>query len=145
MFKHILLPTDGSQLSESAALECIQFAKILGAKVTALHVTPEFHVVTYRTDMLADTKERFDHDCALQANQYLAKVEKAAKEAGVACDTLFVRSDHPHDAIVTLAVERECDLIGMASHGRKGMEGFLIGSETQKVLAHSKIPVLVFH
>lgn len=144
MFKHLLLPIDGSQLSEAAIQKGVQFAKSLNAKVTGFYVMPEFHVFTYRTEMLEDTKEEFARDCRAHADQFLAVIEKAAKAAGVACDTALATSDYPYEAIIKAAEEKSCDLIMMASHGRRGVQGLLLGSETHKVLTHSKIPVLVY-
>lgn len=144
MYKHILLPTDGSALSDAAINNCVKFAKEIGARITGLHVIPEFHVFTYHTEMLEDTKERFLEDCRTHAKQFLGVLETAAKEAGVPCDTVIEVSDDPYKEIIRIAQERACDLIAMASHGRKGIQGFLIGSETQKVLSHSQIAVLVF-
>jgi nucleotide-binding universal stress UspA family protein len=144
MFKHLLLPTDGSQLSEAAVRNGIEFAKGIHARVTGLYVMPEFHVLTYRTEMLEDTKDQFANDCRAHAEQYLAVIAAAAREAGVACDTVTATSDHPHEAIIKTAGDKGCDLIMMASHGRRGVQGLLIGSETQKVLTHSRIPVLVY-
>lgn len=144
MFKHLLLPTDGSQLSEAAIHKGVQFAKSINAKVTGFYVLPEFHLFTYRTEMLEDTKEQFARDSRAHAEQFLAVIEKAAKAAGVACDTAFATSDHPHEAIIQAAAEKGCDLIVMASHGRKGVQGILLGSETHKVLTHSTLPVLVY-
>ena len=144
MFKHLLLPTDGSQLSEAAIHKGVQFAKTINAKVTGFYVMPEFHVFTYRTEMLEDTKVEFARDCKAHADQFLAVIEKAAKAAGVACDTALATSDHTYEAIIKAAEEKSCDLIVMASHGRKGVQGILLGSETHKVLTHSTLPVLVY-
>jgi len=144
MFKHILLPTDGSQLSEVATGNGIQFAKSLNARVTGFYVIPKFHVFTYRTEMLEDTAEQYARDSRAHAEQYLAVIEKAAKEAGVTCDIAYATSDHPYEEIIRAAGEKGCDLILMASHGRKGIQGLVLGSETHKVLTHSKIPVLVY-
>lgn len=143
MFKHLLLPIDGSKLSEAAVQKGVQFAKSLQARITGFYVMPEFHIFTYRTEMVEDTKAEFAKDCRAHADQYLAVVAKAAKAAGVACDTAVATSDHPYEAIIRAAQEKDCDLIMMASHGRRGVQGLLLGSETQKVLTHSKIPVLV--
>jgi nucleotide-binding universal stress UspA family protein len=143
MFKHILLPTDGSELSEAAIRKGIQFAKSIGARVTGFYAMPEFHIFTYRTEMLEDTKEEFARDSKVHADKYLAVIQKAAKEAGVACDTVRAISDQPHKAILKAAKDTGCDLIMMASHGRRGVQGLLLGSETQKVLTHAKLPVLV--
>lgn len=145
MFKHILVPTDGSPLSEAAVAHAIEFAKSIGAKVTGLHVIPPFHTFTYDSEMLEDTREQFDKDSQAHAEHFLAKIESMAKEAGVECRTMYVLHDHPYEAIIDTAKEAGCDVIAMASHGRKGMKGLLMGSETQKVLTHSTIPVLVYH
>lgn len=144
MFKHILLPTDGSANSRNAIEECIKFAKLCGAHVIGLHIIPDFHIFMHRSGMAEESREQFDKDCIAQARKVLAEVEAVAREAGVRCDTLYVNCDHPHEEIVKIARDKRCDLIAMASHGRKGMQGFLLGSETQKVLTHSDIPVLVF-
>lgn len=144
MFKHLLLPTDGSAASEDAIRKCMLFAREIGAKVTGVHVMPEFHIFTYQAEMLEDTRDEFRKDCEVQAHKYLAVIETAAREAGVPCNVTFSTSDHPYEAIIDAATEHGCDLITMASHGRRGIKGMLMGSETQKVLTHSKIPVLVY-
>lgn len=144
MFKHILVPTDGSPLSDAAVSHAIEFATATGAKITGLHVVPAFHTFTYHADMLEDTRERFEKDSRARADEYLSKIERAAKEAGVECRTLSVSHDHPYEAIIDTAKEAGCDVIAMASHGRRGVKGLLMGSETQKVLTHSTIPVLVY-
>jgi nucleotide-binding universal stress UspA family protein len=144
MFTQILLPTDGSDLSERAVLAGVSFAKEIGAQVVGLTVLPEFHTLTYKTDMLEDTREEFTASALRQAQQYLQVVSDAARSAGVPCTVAQVTSDDPYEAILQTAKERKCDLIIMASHGRKGVKAVLLGSETQKVLVHSDIPVLVY-
>lgn len=144
MFKQILLPTDGSDLSERAVLAGISFAKEVGAQVVGLTVRPEFHTFTYKTDMLEDTEPEFEAATGKQADKYLAFVTDAARTAAVPCTVVQVVSDDPYEAILQTAKERKCDLIIMASHGRRGLKGVLLGSETQKVLVHSDIPVLVY-
>ena len=144
MFSHVLLPTDGSALSQAANLEGIRFAKQSNLKVTGISVIPEFHVLTFNVMMLEDTKERFLLESRAQSEKYLAMLQRAAAEEGVSCETVIEVSDHPYEAIVRTASARGCDLILMASHGRRGVQGMLLGSETQKVLTHSKIPVLVY-
>jgi len=144
MFKHILVPTDGSTTSEKAINAAVAFAKETGATITGLYVMPAFHVLTYNTEMLEDTADQFAKDSERHAAKFLSFIENAAKEAGVKCATIRLTSDYPFEAIIQAARENECDLITMASHGRKGMKGFLLGSETQKVLMHSSIPVLVY-
>lgn len=144
MFKHLLLPTDGSAASESAIRQAIEFAKATGAKVTGFHAVPAFHTFTTNADMLEDTREQFEKDREEQARKFLASIEAAAREAQVPCEVVYKIAEHPYEAIIGFAGERGCDLIAMASHGRRGMKGLLMGSETQKVLTHSTIPVLVY-
>jgi nucleotide-binding universal stress UspA family protein len=144
MFKHLLLPTDGSQLSKAAVQKSVQFAKSINAKVTGLYVMPVFHAVGRKTEMLDDADEAFARECRALADQFLSVIEDAAKATDVACETELVISDHPYEAIIKAAEEKGCDVIAMASHGRKGVQGLTLGSETQKVLTNSKIPVLVF-
>ena len=144
MFTHVLLPTDGSGLSQGAVMKGILLAKESDAKVTGISVVPEFHVLTFNTTMLEDTKEQFLSDNREQAKKNLAMLKKAAAEQGVPCDTVVEVSDHPYEAIIHTAESKGCDLILMASHGRRGARGLLLGSETLKVLTHSRIPVLVY-
>lgn len=144
MFKHILLPTDGSEISKGAILSAIAFAQETGAKVTGLYVIPEMNPLSYQSEILEGGNEQLLQYSITQANDYLADIAIAAKEAGVKCETFYMSSNHPYEAIVDAAQDKGCDLIAMASHGRKGVKGLLMGSETQKVLTHSTIPVLVF-
>ena len=144
MFKHLLLPTDGSEMATVAIQQAVQFAKSINARVTGIYVMPEFQTFTFKTEMLTDTREAFERDCRAHAQQYLAVITTAAAAAGVACDTAVATSEHPYEAIIQAAEANGCDLIAMASHGRKGLQGVLLGSETQKVLTHSILPVLVY-
>lgn len=144
MFKHILLPTDGSPLSEKAVLKGIELARALGARVTGLYVAPHFHVLTYRTDMLEETRDQYVRDSRIHAERYLAFISKAAAASGVPCETSLQTSDDVFQSIIAVARERSCDLVAMASHGRRGLGGVLLGSETHRVLTHSDIPVLVW-
>ena len=143
MYKHLLLPTDGSSLSEDAVRRGVQFAQQLGAKVTGFHAMPEFEVVSYTMAMVDNNKEAFGRQARERAARVLDWVASLAAQSGVECETVTVASDTPYQAIVQTATERGCDLILMASHGRRGIKGFLLGSETNKVLTHSTIPVLV--
>ena len=143
MYKHLLLPTDGSPLSEEAVRRGVQFARQLGAKVTGFYAMPEFQVVSYTMAMVENSKDIFGSQARERAEKVLETVKRIAVEEGVECDTVSVVSDAPYEAIIQTATERGCDLILMASHGRRGIQGFLLGSETNKVLTHSKIPVLV--
>lgn len=144
MFKHILLPTDGSDLSERAVLAGVSFAREIGAGVVGLTVTPEFHTFTYKTEMLEATEEEFAASSQRQAALNLAVISNAAATAGVPCEVVQVTSDEPWAAILQTSTEHGCDLIIMASHGRRGLKAVILGSETQKVLIHTSIPVLVY-
>lgn len=147
MFKHILLPTDGSKLSGKAAKQAIQLAKSVGAKLTVINITPRFAVSAIEEGggmpVPAIIKRRFDEEAAGVSKKLIDKVKADAGAAGVACNGVIVSSHNPYDAIIKHARKAGCDLILMASHGRKGLSALLLGSETTKVLTHSAIPVLV--
>ena len=146
MFKHILVPTDGSQLSEDTARRAVSFAKEAGARITAFYAKPEFPVTYYGEGALIDstTPEKFTEMAEQQAQQILGFVERLCQESGVQCAKLALTSDVPYEAIIDAANQSDCDLIFMASHGRRGLTSLLLGSETNKVLTHTKIPVLVY-
>ncbi len=146
MFKHILVPTDGSQLSQDAVRRAISFAKEAGARVTAFFAKPEYPVTYFGEGALIDptTPEKFAEMADQQAEEVLDFVTAECKTAGVDCQVTSATSDIPYEAIIEAAEKSGCDLIFMASHGRKGISGLLLGSETNKVLTHSKIPVLVY-
>lgn len=143
MYKHVLIPTDGSPLSEMAIRQGVAFAKRINARVTGLTVSPTFHAFRVDPIMLTDTGEQYEKHCEERAQQDLRIVTDAATVAGVPCDVLHVMADHPYEAIINTARRQGCDLIFMASHGRKGISALVLGSETVKVLTHTKIPVLV--
>ena len=143
MYKRILLPTDGSEASRRAILAGVDFAKELGAEVVGLTVTPEFHTLTVNSEMLEDTPEQYAEASRQRAERILDDVRAAARDVGVACSCEQAVSDNPYEVIIATAVRNGCDLIVMASHGRRGVKALLLGSETQKVLVHSAIPVLV--
>jgi nucleotide-binding universal stress UspA family protein len=143
MYQHILLPTDGSELSNKAIPQAIEVAKAIGARVTGIHVSPTFH--TFSTDPLVvtDRADDYEGDAGKIGQQYLAVIEAAALAAGVPYDGVHVLHDHPYEAILGEAKQRGCDLIVMASHGRRGVAALVLGSETHKVLTHGSIPTLV--
>ena len=147
MFKHILLPTDGSELSNKAVKQAIEVAKALGAKITALHIMDSYHMVLHDEGLampeIAALKTRLGEEKAARAKKILGAIEEAAETASVECDAVVATSDVPYEMIIDQATRFKCDLIVMASHGRSGLQGILLGSVTQKVLTHSKIPVLV--
>ena len=146
MFKHILVPTDGSTLSLRAAKNAVRFAKVHGARITAFYAAPEYHPNIAGDYLPANFVPLgvFQKQIKKTAEKYLDQIKKMAKVGGVSCSGLFVSDDSPHDAIIKAAKDRKCDLIFMASHGRSGLAGLLIGSETNKVLTHCKLPVLVY-
>jgi nucleotide-binding universal stress UspA family protein len=137
MFKHILIPTDGSDLSKDAVQYGMSLAKAVSAKVTGITV------YAVHPDMLTETPESCKKRMTTDAMKYLEQVKDAAK-AGVVCDTIQVEHEHPFEAIIETAKAKGCDLIVMASHGRRGIFAIVLGSETLKVLTHSTIPVLVY-
>ena len=148
MFKHILLPTDGSKLSDKAAKQAIKTAKALGAKITAIYVMPDYgKYVTEHYNvpaaMAAPVKRKYKEEAAELAQEILDQVCSAATAAGVECAPVSVINESPYEAIIKQATKSGCDVIMMASHGRRGLQSLLLGSETQKVLVHSKLPVLV--
>ncbi len=146
MFKHILVPTDGSPLSSDTVKRAIAFAKETGARVTFFFAKPDYPVAFYGEGALIDptTPDKFAEMADQQAREILATHESAAKAEGVVCGSVSTVSDIPYEAIIAAAEGAGADLIFMASHGRRGFSGLLLGSETQKVLTHSKIPVLVY-
>lgn len=145
MFKKILLPTDGSPLAHKAIDAGIELARQTGASLTAVHVMPLLHMFTYEPGVTESVHDTVRKDRAAHSKKYLEQVAEQAAAAGVPCETVLATSDSPYEAIIDTARGSGCDLIAMASHGRMGIKGVLLGSETQKVLTHSAIPVLVFH
>jgi nucleotide-binding universal stress UspA family protein len=145
MFKHILLPTDGSTISRKAVKRGIDLARKSGARVTALHVVPEFKLMVDEgiTMLNPALKKRFEDEGRARAQKMLDDIAKQARARGVRCSTLCVASDLPYQQIIAAARRKKCDLILMASHGRRGLSSLLLGSETAKVLLHTKVPVLV--
>lgn len=146
MFKHILVPTDGSPLSTDTVTKAVNFAKEISAKITFFYSRPDYPVALYGEGALIDptTPDRFAEMASKQADEILQASIAQAKVEGVDADQSSVVSDVPWEAIIEAAKNSGCDLIFMASHGRRGLSGLLLGSETQKVLTHSKIPVLVY-
>jgi len=148
MFKHVLVPTDGSELSRSAVEKAIGFAKDAGAKLTFLNVMPEAPPPSTENSDAArydpGKPKRFLQEAEQRAREFVDPALAAAKAAGVVAEAAFVPSHSPHEAIIRTAQDRNCDLIFMASRGRSGINALLLGSETHKVLNLCKIPVLVY-
>jgi nucleotide-binding universal stress UspA family protein len=143
MYANILIATDGSELAGKAVQDGIALAKQIGAKATVLTVSPPFHIFTTDTQMIEDTPAQYKVRMQKHTEIILAAAARAAHAAGVACETVHVEHEHPYRAIIDTAGSKGCDLIVMASHGRHGISAIILGSETVKVLTHSKIPVLV--
>ena len=144
MFKHILIPTDGSDLSRKAVLYGVRLAKECGAKVTGLTLSEPYHVASMDAVLVSVGEDDYEEQSRRMSDQALEQVKMAADAAGVSCDTIREVHDQPYRAIIDAAHAKGCDLIVMASHGRRGLSALLIGSETSKVLTHSTIPVLVY-
>lgn len=146
MYKHILIPTDGSDLSRAAALQGIKLAKSLGARVTAFFAAPPATPMVYNGFLPSSYGATGEHAAMIEktAAKYLGVVEKACAAAGVKCQAVHVTNEFAADAIMDAAKKHKCDLIFMASHGRRGLAGVILGSQAQKVITHSKIQVLVY-
>jgi nucleotide-binding universal stress UspA family protein len=145
MYQHILVPTDGSKLSAKTAKQAVKLAKALGARITGFYAAPVSSSTYYSEGYIlrapaAKAQAEFAQE---QARKCLSVIEVEAEVEKVPCEVFHVASDSPYEAIIDAAKKKKCDLIFMASHGRRGLSGLLLGSETHKVLIHSKIPVLV--
>ena len=145
MYKHILVPTDGSKLSLKAAKEAVSLARALGARLTALHVIAPYTppIAAEGAAYMVYSPKEYEKGMREAAQKALDKVAALARAADLRCDTVTSVSDAPWEAIIKAARSKKCDLVLMASHGRRGLAGLLLGSETTKVLTHSKVPVLV--
>jgi len=144
MYTNMLIATDGSELAGNAVQHGIALAMRIVAKVTVLTVSAPFHVFTTDLEMvLEDTAAQYQAGMQQRAEKILGAVAHLAQAAGVACETVHVEHEHPYQAIIDTAASRGCDVIVMASHGRRGISAIVLGSETVKVLTHSKIPILV--
>ena len=143
MFTKILVPTDGSELSLRAAKAGAELAKRLGARLFALTVVEPYAYASlseFRPETIAEYEQRADE----VARERLAAVEKIARQEGVPVESSVARSFSPYEAIIDAAQRQGCDAVFMASHGRRGLNAVLLGSETQKVLTHCTLPVVVF-
>lgn len=147
MFKNILVPVDGSELSDSAVARACVFAGEASARLTFYHAKPAYFPGSMAGEPLFDDAayyESYRHVTQLRAEAILARAAARAAAAGVACVTFSDDIETVHEGIIAAARSRSCDLIFMASHGRRGASALLLGSETQKVLTHCTIPVLVY-
>jgi nucleotide-binding universal stress UspA family protein len=145
MYKHILVPTDGSKLSAKAIKAAARLAQICQARLTGIYVIPPYAAPVYAEGTIygALSPRNYNEMREKEAKKALAVVDIEAQTSGVEASTMSLTADQPWRAIISAARSKKCDLIVMASHGRRGLAGLLLGSETAKVLTHSKIPVLV--
>lgn len=145
MYTHLLIPTDGSELSDKAVDQGLKLATSLKAKVTFLCAQPDFPIPFGGEGMMLapEGRDEFAKSAQETAHKILESAAKRASEAGIEAQVRTSVSDAPFELIIQTAVDEGCDLIFMASHGRRGVAGLVLGSETRKVLTHSKIPVLV--
>jgi Universal stress protein UspA and related nucleotide-binding proteins len=143
MYKHILIPTDGSELSLKAIHDGVDFAKEINAQVTFVSAMPPFHLIAGDPLVVTDTPESYDRDSRRIFDSRFKQATEYAAAKDVVADTEPLYAERPYEAIIDAAARKRCDLIFMASHGRTGLKGFFLGSETHKVLTHSNIPVQV--
>jgi len=145
MFKNVLVPTDGSSLSQKAAIKGVALAKSVGARVTALFATPPATPIIYRNHLPVGFAQPNEHEQMIKraASKYFDAIEREAKKAGVRFEAVQLTSDFPDEAILDTAKKKKCDVIVMATSGQGGLRGMFIGSVTQKVLNQSKVPVLI--
>ena len=142
MFQRILVPTDGSDITQKAIDTTITLAKSIGARVYTISVKEPFPYSAISEMQPTPPQEFFDAQ-ELLASQRVQAVREACEAAAVPCEAHTVEALHPWEAIIEHAQRMGCDLVVMASHGRRGVTALILGSETQKVLTHSKIPVLI--
>jgi nucleotide-binding universal stress UspA family protein len=145
MYKRLLIPTDGSELCRNAAARGIEFAKCVGASVIAFHAIPATSYMLYTESGPSDLMvEQFEKEARTRGERLTEEIAQMAAAAGVDSERLCLTNDHAWEGIIEAANTRHCDLIFMASHGRRGLSALLLGSETMKVLTHSKTPVLIY-
>ena len=147
MFKHILIPIDGSEFSDHAIHAGVRFAKSIQARITGFIAEPDYTLPLY-SEMVtrqAESMEAYTRRARTHAESVLKRIADCARTEAVEFGSSFVQSDNPAEAIIAAADENNCDLILMASHGRRGLDKLIHGSVTDGVLTHTNIPVLVFH
>lgn len=144
MFKKILVPTDGAPLSERAVDAAIEFAVIHGSSIVGLSVAPTYPFAQYLGDFLAPDRDAFEEKARALAQRHVDALATRAAARNISCDKVVAQSPYPYRDIVDTAAAHQCDVIFMASHAKERAGHILVGSETQKVLSHSSIPVVVF-
>jgi nucleotide-binding universal stress UspA family protein len=145
MYKHLLVATDGSKLSDKAVAHAIQLANAVHADLTAFYAAPDYPMPAYADGVVYEpvTKKEYTRITGAEAQKILDAVVDKAAAAGVECKKVHAIAASPWEAILTAAKKQKCDAIVMASHGRRGVSALILGSETQRVLTHSKLPVVV--
>ena len=143
MYKHILLPTDGSEISTRLTRQCLAYAKESGASVIGIHVLSTMRSPLHQPEPQDYNRKQYEHECATRGRLCLAEVVEQARELGVPCETVLLHDDEPHRAILQVAYQHGCDLICIATHSHGGIKPLMLGSVTLQVLLNSKIPVLV--
>jgi nucleotide-binding universal stress UspA family protein len=145
MYKNLLIATDGSKLSAKAVAHAISLAQAVGAKLTVFYAAPDYPMPAYADGVVYEPVSRREYAklAGEDAQKILDAVETKAEAAGVECVTAYAIAASPWEAILAASKKHKCDAIVMASHGRRGLSAVLLGSETQKVLTHSKLPVVV--
>jgi nucleotide-binding universal stress UspA family protein len=145
MYQRILVATDGSNLSKKAVKTAVELAALCGAELVALKVVPRYPQSYFEGGIALQPEEvrRVENQWADEGQAVVDAVKKTALGKGVTTKALTIKSDVVSDAVLATAKKHQCDLIVMASHGRKGIKRLLLGSETQHVLTHSSIPVLI--
>jgi len=144
MFRHLLIAVDGSDLSDKALRQGVALAKALKARLSIIHVTPPWASIAVGEIAVMFPPHEYEANMTAAATELLARASQVAEAAGVTCSVVHVSDPNPYKAILATAQERGCDLITMGSHGRRGIAGLLLGSETAKTLTHGKVPVLVY-
>lgn len=144
MFKHILIPTGGSELAGQAVDKGVALAAQIGAAMTIVIVTEPFHILSADAMQAGSSRASYDTDAGAYADKVLKAARDKAEAAGVTVQTHHKWDDNPYQAIIDTALEEGCDLIAMASHGRRGMAAVVMGSQATRILTHSRIPVLVY-
>ena len=147
MYKNVLVATDGSKLSDKAVAHAVALARSVGASITAFYAAPDYPMPAYADGMVYEPVSRREYAklAAEDAGKILNAAATKAEAAGVSCKTVYAIAAAPWEAILAAARKNKCDAIVMASHGRRGISAVLLGSETQKVLTHTKLPVIVVH
>jgi nucleotide-binding universal stress UspA family protein len=144
MYAHVLVAVDGSPYSLKAARHGLGVAKAIGAKVTAVYVTPSWNAIALSEIAIGHSEAQFDAQMKAVAAKTLGEVATMAGQVGVACTSVHMVGDPPYESIIKAAADNGCDLIVVGSHGRRGVAGLILGSQTTKLLSHSKLPVIVY-